>query len=265
MRHVRTWAAMLLAVVSMAGCTDTPTAPESGGIGAGKPDPSSTYILPGVIVIGECDPYTSADFCKSTCITSTPGEVIDPESITVSSCPGTGGGSGVGGNGGGWGGDGGGGQEPQDPVCPDYGCDPPPPDTCKTGEQVVDAPHVWGGFQELWLESKLKGVEKGGWIILDGSYSFRLIPFQNATFTPCGIDVYEPAPVGTVSIVHTHPWPMWSTTPCGYVNTGTPSQEDVNALQRTGLSTGYFLDENGIGKFTSSGAQAATRINRCGY
>jgi hypothetical protein len=70
---------------------------------------------------------------------------------------------------------------------------------------------------------------------------------------------------GTVSLLHTHPWPLFTANPCGYVNTGTPSQEDIQALQMTGLSTGYFLDEHGIGRFTANGGEQAYRIGRCGY
>ena len=91
------------------------------------------------------------------------------------------------------------------------------------------------------------------------------MPFVNATFTACGIDLYESPPSGAVAMLHTHPWPLWEPNPCGYINTGTPSEEDVQALQATGLSTGYFLDGGGIGKFTATGGESATRIGRCGY
>lgn len=218
----------------------------------------------------ECDPY-HYDCGGGDCIASTgPGS---PEESTVQGCTGGGGTApsdpGDIGGGGGGGGMGGGGGTKRPPPCPEF--DPecgtseqPQPDTCNTGEQIVDAPDVSGQFQELWIESKLKGVEKGGWVVWDGS-SYRLVPFVNAQFTACGIDVYEPPPSGTVSLVHTHPWPLWQTTPCGYVNTGTPSPEDIQALHQTGLSTGYFLDETGIGKFTATGGDTATRIGRCGY
>lgn len=119
-------------------------------------------------------------------------------------------------------------------------------------------------FTDLWTASTSNGVEQGGWVVMDGS-TYRLVPFQNAEFTACGIDLYESPPPGAVSIVHTHPWPLWKPTPCGYINTGTPSDEDVRALQLTGLSTGYFLDEQGIGKFTAASGENALRISRCSY
>jgi hypothetical protein len=275
-------------LLTLGGCTDNPTlsdrptpdlAPGAAAVMDAQVTPQGC-VVGGICLLppisgGACEPWMELDWdCSDgggTCMSSV-GDPTDPEeAVTVQGCPG-----GDGGGGGGPGGDGGtapppGGNPPGDPgticpesttgTCPD---EPPPPDTCKTGEQIVDAPNVWGEFQELWLESKLKQVEKGGWVVSDGN-SFRLIPFQNATFTACGIDVYESPPAGTVSIVHTHPWPLWTTNPCGYINTGTPSQEDINALQQTGLSTGYFLDDTGIGKFTATGGQTATRISRCGY
>jgi hypothetical protein len=113
MRHVRSWAAMLLAVVSMAACADVPTAPERGAISAeNAAGPSNTVVLDPVVVIGECNPYYSANFCKGTgtCMSSDPSQPTDPESATINSCPGTG----DGGGGGGWGGgDGGGGSDPR--------------------------------------------------------------------------------------------------------------------------------------------------------
>ena len=200
------------------------------------------------------------------------------EPIIVIGDPGSGGGWGGGGGGGGGGdaGDPGGGACPTSSIAADsyvQSCtgggevvepDPPPPDTCITQEPAINDPNVHGKFDDLWSASVAEGVEKGGWIVQEGS-GFRLIPFQNATFTPCGIDLYESPPTGTVSIVHTHPWPLWTVTPCGYLNTGTPSEEDVAALQQTGVATGYFLDANAIGKFTATGGMTAIRIGRCGY
>lgn len=53
MRHVRIWAAMLLGLLMMAACADAPTAPQDAGLSAGNDGPSSTYLLPGIIVIGD--------------------------------------------------------------------------------------------------------------------------------------------------------------------------------------------------------------------
>lgn len=106
MRHVRTWAAMLFAMMLMAACADAPTAPQSGGISAENSGPSRDYVLEPVIVIGQprCNPYLSANFCQGpgtgTCITDGPGEPTDPELVTLSSCPGSDPGGGSGGSGG---------------------------------------------------------------------------------------------------------------------------------------------------------------------
>lgn len=263
MRHVRTWwVVMLSALLFAAGCADAPTAPSAAPdrIEAGAAPSNDGLVLDPVIVIGTpqeptCDPWTDPNWCEGDdgdqCMTSYPG-TNDTEYVGTMGCGTTGPGTGPGG--------GNPSPSPSDPPPPE----PEQPDTCKTGEQVVDAPDVWTGFQELWLKSKLNGVEMGGWIVSDGS-TFRLVPFQNANFTACGIDIYESPPAGTVSMLHTHPWALFTVNPCGYINTGTPSQEDIQALQQTGLSTGYFLDEEGIGKFTATGGEQAQRIDRCGY
>jgi hypothetical protein len=47
--------------------------------------------------------------------------------------------------------------------------------------------------------------------------------------------------------------------------TGTPSPEDVAALNQLGLQIGFFLDYDGIGKFTATDGEKATRLSRCGY
>lgn len=258
--------ALLAVLLVLGACTDTPTEP------GGRPVASISNELEGCVVggicllppisgggggDGWCDPRMGdcGDGGWGTCITTAPG-TPDPGMVYTSSCPG-GGGSGPGG-------DGGGGSGGDGSTAPPPASEPPAADTCNTGEPVVDAPDVSSQFQALWLDSRTAGVEKGGWIVSDGG-SFRLVPFQNADFTACGIDIRELPPAGTVSMVHTHPWALWSATPCGYINTGTPSEEDVRALQLTGLSTGYFLDEQGIGKYTATGGEHADRIDRCGY
>jgi hypothetical protein len=109
MRHVRMWAAMLLAMVMLAACADVPTASDGGGISASTiTGPSGDVLLDPVIVIGqpsECDPWMDLNWCKEPgqCMTGTPGEPTDPElTTTVNSCPpGSGGGTaGPGGDGG---------------------------------------------------------------------------------------------------------------------------------------------------------------------
>lgn len=262
MRHVQI-AVAIFAMLLMGACVDMPTAPSAAGTNGTAPAYDLTpqgCVLEGYCVLppisgGGCDPYLELDWsCDNDgdCMTSQPVDAPDSALVTLSGCAGPGTGIDKGGI------------EDSTDGATEPSPEPVPRDTCKTGEHIVDAPGVWGQFQNLWLKSRLLGVEQGGWVVSDGS-SFRLIAFVNATFTACGIDVHEPAPPGAVSIVHTHPWPLWTMTPCGYVNTGTPSQEDVQALQLTGLSTGYFLDSNGIGKFTANGGVAAKRMSRCGY
>lgn len=272
-------AALAGGLVTLGACSDSPTAPAqeqqralviaSGGAVQdqqvqGCVSDGPCILDPIVVDPGECDPWVSLDWCSGggECITS-----FDSTDATVQSCPGTGGGGG---------GPGGGGTAPSPPGgdpgtdCPTAGTstcpsEPPPPDTCRTGDQVVDDADVWGEFQNLWNVSIASGTERGGWVVRDGTNSYRLVPFQNAAYGPCGIDVYEVAPPGTVSIVHTHPWPLFKPNPCGYLNTGTPSPADIQALQLTGLTTGYFLDANGIGKYTGTGGEQANRVGRCGY
>lgn len=268
------------ALLTLAACADSPTLPDqrerieelASGRGRVLDQQPQGCVIEGYCVLppisgggSTCDPHLELDWScdgDGDCLTSA-GNPADPEGVlVVQGCPRTGGG-------------GGGGSYPSppddpDPICPTVATsacpsEPPPPDTCWTNDPVVDDADVWGQFQSLWTESVLKGTERGGWVTRDGTNSYRLIPFQNAVYGPCGIDVYERAPAGTVSIVHTHPWPLFQVNPCGYINTGTPSLQDQQALQTTGLSTGYFLDANGIGRFTATGGQQATRIGRCGY
>lgn len=108
------WRVTLFVWMLLAACTDSPTAPTGGGIGAVDRRPNKDYVLEPIIVIGtpRCNPYLSANFCQGpgtgTCITSSPGEATDPELVTVSSCPGGDAGGGGSSAGGGAGGDPGG-------------------------------------------------------------------------------------------------------------------------------------------------------------
>jgi hypothetical protein len=180
--------------------------------------------------------------------------VSDPHSPAVQSCP-IGGGSAPGG---------GAGTSPSTPPP----SEPPPPDTCRTGDKIVDDVDVFGKFDALWQQSVQQGVEMGGWIVRDGTNNYRMIPFQNAVYTPCGVDVFEAPPANLVSLFHTHPWRLGQARMCGGAYafyTGTPSPEDVQALAHLGLSTGFFIDHTGIAKYTTSGGQTAFRITRYGY
>jgi hypothetical protein len=95
-----------------------------------------------------------------------------------------------------------------------------------------------------------------------------MIPFQNAVYTPCGVDVYDTPPANLVSVFHTHPWQFGQSRMCDgayTMYTGTPSPEDVQVLQQLGLSTGYFIDYIGVAKYTATGGEKATNFGRCGY
>jgi hypothetical protein len=266
--------------VTLAACSDLPSGPKQTpppDLSAGGPSFDAAdgcvsdgfCILPPIEVIGEpseCDPWKSLNWCQ--CEESAPG---GGDVSGVDGCNGGGGGGEPGtGPGDPGSGPGGGGGEVPPAACPDWdpGCDndpwAPESDPCQTGDPMVDAPNVYSEFQELWTLSVEQGVERGGWIVQEGS-SYRLVQFQNATYTACGIDIHESPPAGTVAMVHTHPWPLWSVTPCGTLNTGTPSSEDIAALQALGLSTGYLLDGGGIGRYTAAGGEQSERLGRCGY
>jgi hypothetical protein len=123
-------------------------------------------------------------------------------------------------------------------------------------------------FAELWTASMTDGQEAGGWIIQEPG-RFRLVLFENAEKVPCGLNIAGPLPQGTVAMVHTHPWQLWTENPCGFLNGGTPSEVDVETLRQLGLAQGYILDAGGIAKYTSSGGPSSTeyakRLSRCGY
>lgn len=246
--------ASLFALNFGAACADT-TLPETGATARlGTAGPSNNgYVLPPVkVVVPHCDPYTDLNWCKDgDCAMGSTSE--DGQSISGCIPPPGGGGT---------------------PTCPEWDptcqvTEPPPPsastDTCRTGDPVVDDLRVWGGFAKLWNLSVAEGVERGGWIIAEPGGGYRLQYFQAATNTPCGVDIHEAPPTGAVSTLHTHPWPLLATNPCGYLNTGTPSDDDVNSLNNLGFSVGYIIDGGGIATYNGSGAESANRTGRCGY
>ena len=256
-------AALAIAAASAGGCADSPTLP-------GLPPHDEAAVFDGVegcVSDGECllPPISSGggDACDPTlgpcdeggggsgeCIESISG---DPMESTISGCegggPGDGGGSGSG----------------------DGSTTTPAPsgetvtDTCYTTDPIVDDPAVFGEFANLWSRTEAEGVEQGGWIVQESPGQFMLIPFQNATYTPCGIDVFEEPPSGTVSVLHTHPWAIGEVTSCGYQYFGTPSRLDELALKTYGWDQGYFLDATGIGRYEPDRGEYADRLPRCGY
>lgn len=270
-----------------AACADSPTLPDTPApvIAAGSPgydevqgcvsDPDGVCQIGGIVVNPGAPPPDCNVWYSPSCGECMTGGVIGPGDMQVSSvCSGGGGTTPTPGDGGdpyAPGGGGGGGTPPPPPPCPDYepNCEsvPSPSDTCATGERVVDDPDVFRSFDALWQQSLQNGVEMGGWIVQDGFDSYRLIPFQNAVYTGCGVDIFDTPPPNLVSTFHTHPWRVGQSRNCSgtyALYTGTPSPEDVQTLRELGLSTGYFIDYNGVGKYTST-SESATRFARCGY
>lgn len=281
------FAACAILLLAGTACADSPTLSEAPAdvIAAGSPgydevqgcvsDPDGVCHLPGIVVDPGAPPPDCNVWYSPSCGDCMTGGVIGPHDMQVSSaCPG-GGGTGPAPGGGGDpyapGGGGGGGTPPPPPPCPDYEttCEsvPAPSDTCATGERIVDDPDVFGSFDALWQQSLQNGVEMGGWIVQDGFNNYRLIPFQNAVYTACGVDIFDAPPQNLVSMFHTHPWRVGQSRVCDGANalyTGTPSQEDVQTLGQLGLSTGYFIDYKGVGKYTST-SESAIRFERCAY
>lgn len=261
MRHLRSIGLAAVALFLLAACSDLPT------MNAPTPDLAATFqvqaecgtkdnpcLLPPV-GSDPVDPEPGCPWCYSgPCEESLPGS---PEAVGAEGCN-TGGPTGPSpdpGSGGPGGPGPGTGEEPTEPQ---------QPEPCATGDAKVDAPGVFSGFADLWARSVKNGIEQGAWIVQEGS-SFRLVPFQNAEFSACELVINEAPPASTVAMVHTHPWPLFSVTPCGTLNTGTPSDEDRAALQALGLSTGYLLDGGGIGRYTATDVDQADRLGRCGY
>jgi hypothetical protein len=203
--------------LAFSGCTDTGTMPQgttpgaAPGLTAVVVADSGDYQGPAccekVIVTvpgpdpAECDPYTSLNWCDGggDCMTTQPGTMDDPDSMTPSAgstgcLPGGGGGT----------------------VPPGGGIPTPPPtvpqDTaCKTESPALNDPAVQTGLKELWNQSgysleQQQRREAGAWIVRDASGAYRLAPLVDAVSTPCSINGNWNAPVGAVAFVHTHPF-----------------------------------------------------------
>jgi hypothetical protein len=101
MPNAKHWAAVSLAFLLAAACSDSPTAPGAGvgDTGAGRTD----LLLEPVVVVGTprqpgCDPYTDVNFCQGddggVCMTGISPALGDFS--TVTGCPDTGGSTGTG-------------------------------------------------------------------------------------------------------------------------------------------------------------------------
>jgi len=251
-----------LAVLLTAACTDSPTAPAVNAEGSRASEHVTYY--PGT---GECDPWMNLDWCEGRdpgdCMTSAPSTGEPEEYVGVQGCGG--------------GGAPGGGGTPTDPP-------PPSPDTCNTGDPIVDDRQVTEGLASLWAQSNpdanlYSRVEKAGWIVEYPAGQFSIMQFTGTERFGCGDyrNVPMPAQGTVVGFVHTHPYQVGENiVDCSLrsVQTydGTPSDVDrktsVALGNHFGLGRplpGYIIDKDGYYRYDGQGNTAAPRRARCGY
>ena len=265
-------------------CADAPTLPTSD---PGRSGPSRTgAYIPGEP--GECDPWQDANWCQDPggpgdgeCITSSPGTGNPQASAGVQGCT-------PGGPGGGPGG----------------GEEPPPSDTCRTGDPAFDSPDVKQGLNDLWTRSnpeapQAQRLEQGAWIIQRPDGSYGMTPFSVSTQSPCGINGNFNAPQGAVGWVHTHPFTAGEVqTICGALKQPDPAtggwrdvigtngqpvypvysnrpsipdrelMSDLNAVMgRLGRNplAGVIIDANQTTVYSENPGDGTTTFPRCGY
>lgn len=196
-------------------------------------------------------------------------------------------------------------QTPDGPTGPGGGeenePDPEQPDTCNTGNALLDDEDVQAGFSTLWEQSNPDAAqserrEAGGWIVTDGVGGYDVVPMTDVTAGPCSLtphDGYAPnPPANAVGWVHTHPFefnePAVSCAEFNYGGNGmivsrrypgTASADDAIIGDRinTRLAAmgkqpvdGYVLDKDGIQRFRPVGLNNGGKIDyrtikRCGY
>lgn len=271
-RCLSTFALLLLA----AACADAPTSPTTI-LGTGPRE--NVWIPPDP---GECNPWQDVNWCEDpgdgdTCVTS--DSTSGPEGyVGVEGCPGTGGGGGT-----------------SDPPSTD-------PDTCTTGNAVIDDPTVEAGLTDLWKRSGIdkpqeQRLEHAAWIIRNSDGSHRLMAFSYTVQTACSVNGNMNAPAGAVGWVHTHPFRSGETMQvCGALKrevspgqwvdwigpngqplyprySNQPSQPDrdfissVNSLRKQLGQTylnGYVIDNERITRYGANGAKDQS-FGRCGY
>lgn len=253
---------LVLLIVLAAGCGDIATGP----------DRDARYAQPSAIGVwapgspGECDPWLDINWCEDDggCMTSAPLEGSDE--LIIQSC-GPGGGAGAGG----------GGTSPPP--------DDPAPDTCNTGDPIVDDPDVSKGLAGLWLQSNpdanlAQRVEKAGWIVEYPAGQYSVVQWTGGVEKfGCGdyANLQLPSQGTVVGFVHTHPYEVGeSITDCNFASVqtydGTPSDYDRRAsvalgtyLGRSGPLAGYIIDKDGYYRYDGHGNTAAPRRPRCGY
>lgn len=288
-RSIRRFLPSLMALLLVAACSDLPTStlPPSadldlyGPIQENSVDCGSASDPCQLPPVGndpsECDPYLTLNGCDDECAESSPG---DAETVGVDGCydpggtdPGTGGGT-----------------DPPPSGCPEWDpdCDQqaPQPDTCNTGDPVIDSPAVQEGFAELWAQSNPdqpmeNRVERGGWMASDGAGGYRIVPFQEVSSNACEIIVdLSNRPGDAVGFVHTHPYEsgvpmrvcegqMMFGRMVYETYTNEPSDYDGRAASTLGMP-GYIIDYDKITKFIGNPEanwdfEIVSSNTRCGY
>lgn len=299
MRKLVLLAWLTAALLTFGACADSPTSPDqqtpAQEISSGE-GPVLDVQVQGCVVGGICslppissDPSEPPPDCdvwwKPDCGACATGGIISgPEGgMSVQGCPDVP-----------PGGPGGSGTPPPpggDPgaICPTAAAstcpsEPPPADTCKTGDPIVDDPQVSEGLASLWAQSNpdanlYQRVEKAGWIVEYPAGQFSIMQFTGTERFGCGDyrNVPMPAQGTVVGFVHTHPYAVGENiADCSMrsVQTydGTPSDVDrkssVALGNHFGLGRplpGYIIDKDGYYRYDGQGNTATPRRVRCGY
>lgn len=217
---------------------------------------------------GECDPWQDINWCEEptdpgdgTCVTAVGAGDAD-EVASTEGCSGPGG--------------------PGGTAPPDDNADP---DTCDTGDQILDDPEFSAGLRSLWSQSKpdanlYSRVEKAGWIVEYPAGEFSVVQWTGGVERfGCGdySNLAVPQQGKIVGFVHTHPYEVGEAiTDCSFrtvqIYDGTPSDFDRRAsvqlgtvLGRSGPLPGYIIDKDGYYRYDGQTNTARPRTPRCGY
>lgn len=284
--------AILFALILTA-CGDLTTAPRTDLPGADRPSMSGecipnsqgVFVCPPISGGPTCDPY-HYDCGPEDCMTSAGGY-----EETVQGCPGAGG----------------------TPVGPGSPAPPPggeggattPPDTCQTGDAVLDSPAVRQMLSDLWQRSnpaapQPQRLEQAGWIVRNPDGTFGTMPLTGITAQgPCEINGNFNPPPDAVAWVHTHPFSRGEEQvvcpPVHRLDTSTgqwvivygsdgrpdyqeygnrPSDPDYDLLWRINhvrqnqhrvLLTGLIIDHDRTTAYTEDSSAKPAPFPRCGY
>ena len=283
--------ALLLPFVLVA-CADLPTAPLA--VPSDKPLAScyersdgTIYCDPISPIWDECDPWTRLDWCRGgdgDCMTT--ARAADPGAAITQGCPP------------------GGEPSPEPPGTGPGDEEPPPGDTCQTGDPALDSPEVRQGLENLWIRSnpdapQAQRLEEAAWIIQRSDGSFGMAQFNVSTQSPCGVNGNLNAPAGAVAWAHTHPFTAGEVQYiCGslkepdpatggwrdivgpdgqpvypvYDNRPSfPDREVMDAMNRVrsqrgqNLIAGVIIDANQTTVYSENPGEGTTTFPRCGY